>query len=236
MDPNVLLNPVIAGFIGAGFGVALKRYLNRKYLNWIPDPKTAYDEMRKGIITYDKAAMIAADHGISREAWNNLVELWDFDPTVSDLYTWSNYVEITDDIITEVFKSNRIPTKWQTPMRQIIKLRPLRNEIAALINKIVDLRDSGYITKDVFNSKISEMKAAGYIKETEAALREDQAELGFNKTILALRIDTLKYQFRKGKITADQLEEGLIQLGCDPLLANAIKENELARAGLLEAG
>jgi len=233
VNPDIILNPVISGMIGAGLGIQITRAMNLKYRPKVPDARMAYELLREKLISEAEFYKYAAYEGWSQDLAQKLIKLWDYDPTIGDLITLSNYVELTDDFITQVFDINRFPDELRPYWISMIKLRPLRNEISSYIGSIVTLRNNGYITSDAFSGYMAHAYQNGWIKQKEIDLRNAQTRVGFLKNLLDVKIETLRYMFRKGTLTADQLEASLVNLGLDPLMANAIKENELARAGLL---
>jgi len=235
LDPNLILNPVLAGIIGAGFGAMITRGLNMKYRPKYPDTQTAYRMMREGLITMDEFMKYAAYEGWSDAMAKKLVDLWDYDPSIGDLTAWANYMEIGDDIIAKVLDLYGVPDEWRTFMIDMFKLRPLRNEISSYISTLVGVRTQGYMTKEAYEAKLSEARAQKWIKEKEVELRKMQADLGFTRELLHTKVETLRYMYRKGAIDETGLENQLVALGLDPLMANAIKENEMARKGLLAA-
>jgi len=235
VNPDIILNPVTEAMIGTGLGIQIAKAMNMKYRPKTPDAKTAYELFRKKLATQDEFMKWAGYEGWSSDLASRLIKLWDYDPTIGDLITLSNYVELTDDFITQVFDINRFPDELRPYWISMIKLRPLRNEISAYIGSIVTLRNNGYITSDAFSGYMQQAYQNNWIKQKEIDLRNAQTRVGFLKNLLDVKIETLRYMFRKGTLTADQLEASLINLGLDPLMANAIKENELARAGLLTA-
>jgi hypothetical protein len=235
LDPNLILNPVLAGIMGAGFGAMITRGLNMKYRPKYPDTQTAYRMMREGLITMDEFMKYAAYEGWSDAMARKLVDLWDYDPSIGDLTSWASYMEIGDDIIAKVLDLYGVPAEWRTFMIDMLKLRPLRNEIASYISTLVGMRNSGYMTGEAYAAKLSEARAQKWIKDREVELRKKQADLGFTRELLQVKVDTLRYMYRKGTIDEAGLENQLVALGLDPLMANAIKENEMARKGLLAA-
>jgi hypothetical protein len=234
LKPDLFLNPIVSGMIGAGIGIQIQRALNAKYQTRLPDTKTAYELLREKLISEEDFYKYASYEGWSRGLAAKLLDLWDYDPTIGDLITLSNYIELDDSFISQVYDINRFPAKYRPYWSEMIKLRPLRNEISSYIGAVLAMRGNGYWTKEAFLKALDDAQSEKWIKSREVELRKLQADLSFSRNLLEVKVDTLKYMFRKGKITPDQLEAQLRALGLDPLMANAIKENELARAGLLE--
>jgi hypothetical protein len=233
INPDIILNPVMGAMIGTGLGIQIAKAMNMKYRPKTPDVQTAYGMLREKLISEDAFFTYAAYEGWPRDLAEKLIDLWDYDPTIGDLITLSNYMELDDTFITQVMDINRFPEKYRPYWIDMIKLRPLRNEISSYIGAIVSMRNNGYMTSDAFSGYMTQAYQNKWIKQKEIDLRQAQVRVGFSRTLIETKVDTLKYMFRKGTLTADQLEASLVALGLDPLMANAIKENELARAGLL---
>jgi len=55
-------------------------------------------------------------------------------PTPYTLASLSEYVVIPEDVITRVFEARRVPEEWRSIWRNYIKVRPLADDIKALLN------------------------------------------------------------------------------------------------------
>jgi hypothetical protein len=230
-DPNLILSPVLSAAIGTGVGIGIQRYYNRKNLPSIPQIQDAYTMFAFGSITQAELYDIGSSWGYSQAKMDDFLTIWDWSPNLRDAILLGQYVELDDPFITEVINRNRIPSAWVSYVRSYLSLRPLRTDISAFIGAIMSNRGVGYLTQEAFTTALTAAQTSGYIRTKEVALRQAQASMVLANNILDQQVSTERYKFRKGLIDAGTLEADLISLGLDPLMANAIKENEEARAG-----
>jgi hypothetical protein len=188
--------------------------------------------LNEDLISSGEFKDIGAYWGFSESYISKYKDLWDWDPTFDSARSLASTIELDDTFINQAFKVSGIPDKWQSYLRKYLALLPLSAEIRSYVSSLVSFRAEGYTTKDGFNADLAAAQSQGWIKSKEVELRKLQAEKQFARNLLDQQISTERYKFRKGTIDAATLEQDLINLGLDPTMANAIKENEVARAGM----
>jgi hypothetical protein len=232
VDSRTLITPIISALVGATIGVAAQRYANKTARPSLPPLSDAYRMLNEGLISSGEWQDIGAYWGFSESYITRYKDLWDWDPTFDSARSLAGTIELDDTFINEAFKVSGIPDRWQSYLRKYLALLPLSAEIRSYVSSLVSFRAEGYTTKDGFNADLAAAQSQGWIKAKEVELRKLQAEKQFARNLLDQQISTERYKFRRGIIDASTLEANLVSLGLDPTMANAIKENEVARAGM----
>jgi hypothetical protein len=231
-NPLHISGPIISAIVGASIGVIATRWANNQYRLKVPDVTTAYQMLAQQVIDEGQFKGLARDSGYS-EAWAEaFIETWDWSPKLSDAISLTATFELDQTFLDQAFKNSRIPSNWLQYWQTYLTLRPLRNEIASWIGAIVSMRGIGYYTQAAFNAALDSAKSSNWIRQNEVSIRQAQGEIALTHNIIDNQVSTFRYQFRKGIIGDAGLEAALVALGIDPQMANSIKENELARAGL----
>jgi len=93
-------------------------------------------------------------------------------PTPSMLATMSEYITIPKELIEKVFKARRIPEEWQDIWAKYIAIRPLADDVRALLTSYLRVLKYGVSIPEDLDKQIKSFFTLVGITDTELKIRE----------------------------------------------------------------
>lgn len=138
--------------------------------------KVDYGEIAKKLADFYKQHKSTFEaYGISVEEWilyNLIAELErrraglkEYIPTPMMLATLLEYVKVPDELVEEVLEKRGIPKKWREIWRKYIEVRPLADDIRALLTPYRRAKVLGILPKDIEEKVRKYLEMIGYTKK-----------------------------------------------------------------------
>ena len=204
-----------------------------KAMEMVPTAREAFYLWAKGIITLDERDAFYFASGWSEDWHAKITENLTYTPSLYDLTRIADYVELDQIWALDKMKRRGISDADRAKFWEMLKVRPLREEIRSLTLKALYARQYGYWSHDELDAYWADMAADGYIKSTERALLNEYGDLSYEIELKEEWIEILRWRFRTAVITEAQFLEGLVDpkgpVAMQEEKANLIVEQEKAR-------
>ena len=207
--------------------------LLRKGMLNLPSPREAFYLWVKGLITETKRNDLYFAGGFNEEWHPAMTDNYFYTPTIYDLTRIADYVELDQIWASAQMRRRGVKDADIARIWQMLKIRPLRDEVRSITAKSVYAREHGYWSHDYLDTELGDLEADGYIRSTEKELLGDLGDLLYEIELKEEWIDILRWRFRTAVISEADFLEGLIDPdGPVAMLeekANLIVEAEKAR-------
>jgi hypothetical protein len=213
---NRLFNPelILSFTIGAIFCMAIKTpleyYAKRTFRPFKPDPLTLFGLYTRGFITREELKTeLSYVTGFVDKYIDGLIDILEYNPSLFDLLRFADFVELDDDFIDKSLKVLGIKEDFKKIIKNVIKLRPLREERRILINQLVTMYAKGFISREFLSTALDSLKLQKQEKEFILSFADNKR---FSE-LLEERINILRRSFEKGLISEETLRSRLEKLG-----------------------
>lgn len=204
-----------------------------KAMQMSPSPAEAFYLWCKGLITETERDLIYFANGWDDEWHTKITANLQYSPSIYDLTRIADYVELDQTWALDKMKKRGVSDADRAKFWEMLKIRPLREEIAKLTTKALYARQYGYWSHDDLDEYWAEMQSDGYIKATERSLLNTYGDLAYDIELKEEWIEILRWRFRTATITEEQFLEGLVDpdgpVAMQEEKANLIVETEKAR-------
>jgi len=190
----------------------------------LPSYREAFYMCQKGLITTAErdALFLAADFA---PKWHSkLVENSYYIPTVYDLTRIADCVEIDLIWATKILKERGLRDRDIPKIVEMLKIRPLRDEIRRQIAIWVKRYKLGWITPTQLETALTYYHENGWIKSTEKTMLTEEAEISYEDELMAEQIDIFSWYFKTGVISDEDLLADFLALGIREEKANLMVE------------
>jgi hypothetical protein len=225
MVSNIFRTDYIISFsIGALLGYAIREPLNYYYKKLFrplkPDPYTLFNLYTRGYITREQLkSELAYTTGFKDIYIDGLIDIFEFNPSLSQLMRLADYVEIPNELLDKSLKVLGIREPYYSIIWQMIKRRPLREEIRKNTDLLITAYTKGYISEEFLSKSLDALK----VQTEEKNLLITYAKNKRTFEIIEEQIYILRTAYQKGLIDAATLVNELSKLGIQTEWINLIK-------------
>jgi hypothetical protein len=209
-NPNLIIGIGIGTIVGMSLKVPLGYWAKKTFRPFKPDPITLFGLYTRGYITRDQLKNeLAYVLGYPDIYIDGLIDILEFNPTLTQLIRLSDFVEIPDDILTKSLKIMGIKEPYLSLLWKMIKKRPLREETRLNTNLLINAYSKGYISREFLEKALDGLG----IQSMEKQLLLTYAENKRTFEIIEERIYLLRTAYQKGLIDKATLINELNKLG-----------------------
>lgn len=174
-----------------------------------PSPREAFYLWAKGIVGLDERDRLYFAGGWEPEWHSRITENLYYTPSIYDLTRIADNVELDQIWALDKMRRRGVTDTDRAKFWEMLKIRPLREEIRSLTQKALYAREHGYWSHDGLDDYWSDLAEEGYIKPTERGLLNDYGDLLYEIELKEEWIEILRWRFRTALITEEQFLEGL---------------------------
>jgi len=196
-----------------------------KNYEWRPSIAEAFYMWKKGLVARDKMVAYFRANGVPEDLIDSVLSNQERTLTVYDLVRIADYIEVDLIWATRVLQESGHKARDIPKLIEMIRYRPLREEVRNLTNQLVWRYEYGRMELNELTTELNKLP----IGTTEKSLITDYAEMRYEDELITEQMFILKWRFRMGWITDDDYLADLMSLGIREEKANLIVESEKAQ-------
>ncbi|RLE54377.1 MAG: hypothetical protein DRJ40_11080 [Thermoprotei archaeon] len=198
----------------------LKQYaqlLRRRYLRNL-EYRVIITALRRGKITTEEAIRKLRELGLPENLAKMIVEVEGktYTLSLSTLLYYADYVPIEEQFLQKKLDQLGVPEDERGIVKQVFKVKPIRDEREKIFYDLVDAYRKGYLTDEELTRYLREL---GYT-EKEIALRKLHAKFARLSYVRYLRERTLDLLFEYNLISEEDYRRALRELGMSDDMIN----------------
>ena len=229
LSPNLVVGVIAGTILGASLRTPLRYWANAIFRPNLPDPRTAFSMMVKGIISKDEFVRVMKYVGGYSEFWiEALRKEWDYTPSAFEVMRLADYTSLDPIWVAKKLRDLGMNETDIGYFLDAIIRRPLREEVRSLTSEILYHYIYGWMDKDTARKVLEDLK----LKKEEIDLLVARAEFYRKRRLLEQRVDIFTEMFRKELIDATTFETKLKELGLATENVNLIVALEKAKKGI----
>jgi hypothetical protein len=229
LSPNLVVGVIAGAILGASLRTPLRYWANAIFRPNLPDPRTAFSMMVKGIISKDEFVRVMKYAGGYSEFWiEALRKEWDYTPSAFEVMRLADYTSLDPIWVAKKLRDLGMNETDIGYFLDAIIRRPLREEVRSLTSEILYHYIYGWMDKDTARKALEDLK----LKKEEIDLLIARAEFYRKRRLLEQRVDIFTEMFRKELIDATTFETKLKELGLATENVNLIVAYEKAKKGI----
>jgi hypothetical protein len=210
----------IGALLGYGIREPLNYYFKKLFRPLKPDPLTLFNLYTRGYITREQLkSELAYVTGFKDTYIDGLIDIFEFNPSLSQLMRLADFVEIPNELLNKSLKILGIKEPYYSLIWQMIKRRPLREEIRVNTNLLINAYVKGFISEEFLSKSLDALK----IQTEEKNLLMTYARNKRTYEMIEEQIFILRTAYQKGLIDAATLINELNKLGIQTEWINLIK-------------
>jgi len=190
-----------------------------------PSAHEAFYMWAKGIITLQQRDELYKANGYDSEWHTKLTDNYYYVPTVYDLTRIADFVEVDAIWATKILKERGLRASDISKIIQMLKVRPLRDEIRRQIAIWVKRYRYGWVTATQLDAALQDYLENGFIQATEKDFTVQEAELNYEDELMEEKIEIYSWYFKTAVISEEELLEDFLDLGIREEKANLMVEN-----------
>jgi len=229
LSPDLVVGIIAGAVLGASLGTPLRYWANAVFRPNMPDPRTAFSMMVKGIISEEEFRRVMRYVGGYSEFWiDALRKEWDYTPSAFEVMRLADYTSLDPIWVAKKLRDLGMSEADIGYFLDAIIKRPLREEVRGLTSEILNQYIYGWMDKDTVKKALEDLK----LKKEEIDLLIARAEFQRKRRLLEQRVDIFTEMFRKDLIDATTFETKLKELGLSTENVNLIVAYEKAKKGI----
>ena len=198
----------------------LKQYaqlLRKRYLRNL-EYRLIITALRRGRITTEEAIRKLRDLGLPEDLAKKIVEVEGktYTLSLSTLLYYADYVPIEEQFLQKKLDQLGVPQDERGIVKQVFKIKPIRDEREKIFYDLVDAYRKGYLTDQELENYLKQL---GYT-EKEIALRKLHAKFARLSYVRYLRERTLDLLFEYNLISEEDYRRALRELGMSDDMIN----------------
>jgi hypothetical protein len=210
----------IGALLGYGIREPLNYYFKKLFRPLKPDPNTLFNLYTRGYITREQLkSELAYVTGFKDRYIDGLIDIFEFNPSLSEIMRLADFVEIPDTLLDRSLKILGIREPYYSLIWQMIKRRPLRDEIRINTNLLISAYAKGFISEEFLSKSLDALR----IQTEEKRLLMMFARNKRTFEIIEEQIYILRTAYQRGLIDAATLMNELSKLGIQTEWINLIK-------------
>jgi len=194
----------------------------------VPTSHESFFMWAKGLIDAPTRDRFYQAYGWMPEDHWRLTENYYYVPTLYDLFRIADYVEIDEIWAADVMTRRGIRPSDQAKLWPMLKIRPLRNEIARQVLLWIGRYELGWCSDTDLDTALQDYVDEGYIQATEKELLTEEAYLKYEDELMREQITIWMWYFRMAAVTEVQYLAALTSLGIRVEKANLMVEEQKA--------
>jgi len=178
------------------------------------------NRLRRGVITPDEAVRELTELDIPEDIAQAIVE-GEAKPYVLSIATLLSYAEVIhvpEDLLKRKLDALGVPDDEKELVLQVFRVRPIRDERARVIRRILDDFEEGYLTED----EAKERFKAYDLKDVEIDLLITAGKMYREGRIKKYMVDAVLDKLRRGAISVEEAKEALKKIIKDEKLIDAM--------------
>lgn len=229
LSPNLVVGVIAGTILGASLRTPLHYWANAIFRPNLPDPRTAYSMMVKGIISKEEYLRIMRYVGGYSESWiAAFTKEFDYTPSAFEVMRLADYTSLDPIWVARKLRDLGMNETDIGYFLDAIIRRPIREEVRSLTTEILYHYIYGWMDKEAAKKALEDLR----LKKEEIDLLVARAEFYRKRRLLELRVDIFTEMFRKGLIDAEGFEMKLKELGLAAENVNLIVALEKAKKGI----
>jgi len=143
--------------------------------------------------------------------------------SVSTLLSYASLVPVPEELLKKKMATLGIPEEEQKIILQVFKIRPIRDELATAVRKVLDSFEEGLIDENTCKQNLTKLMK----RDVEIQLLIEASKIEKQIKVARAKIDTILYRLRRGAIKEDEARRQLQQLIKDKDMLEALIERNV---------
>jgi hypothetical protein len=131
-------------------------------------------------------------------------------------------IAIPEDYVSKRLDALKIPPEDKSIILQVFKVKPIKDELATVIRRLLDEFEGGYVTEDEVRSTLPTY----FKKPIEIELLVNASKIAKDINLKKLKSKAILNKLKRGAITVQTAREELLKLIKDPERVDALIESE----------
>jgi len=178
------------------------------------------NRLRRGAITPEEAVNELKKLNIPEDIAQAIVE-GEAKPYVLSIATLLSYAEVVpvpEDLLTKKLEALGVPDDEKDLILQVFRIRPIRDERARVIRRILDDFEEGYLTESEARARFKEYD----LRDAEINLLITAGKMYREGRIKKYMVDAILGRLRRGAISVEEAREALKKIIKDENLVDAL--------------
>jgi len=183
------------------------------------------NKLRRGAISMEDAMKELRKYIADVEVINALIEKYvkTYQLSISTLLSYADEVMIPESLLEKKMELLGVPKDERDIIKQVFKIRPIKDELSKVIRELIDSYIDGYIDKTTLTNKL---KSLGK-RDEEIRLIVYFADLEKLMEINKLKVKAILNKLRRGAITIDLAKTELMKIIKDETIVDALIEENV---------